>query len=94
MGHAVATKQTTTITEKTFDAIKRNYQTPFVILMFFLVWQFVVVIFNVREFILPSPLSALEHLLLPQPDANYNWSVHISATIYAVLTSFVATSII
>ena len=94
MGHAVATKQTTTITEKTFDAIKRNYQTPFVILMFFLVWQLSVVIFNVREFILPSPLSALEHILLPQPDANYNWLVHISATIYAVLASFVATSIL
>ena len=94
MGHAVATKQTTTITEKTFDAIKRNYQTPFVILMFFLVWQLAVVIFNVREFILPSPLSALEHLLLPQPDANYNWLVHISATIYAVLASFAATSIL
>ena len=94
MGHAVATKQTTAITEKTFDTIKRNYQTPFVILIFFLVWQLSVMIFNIREFILPSPLSALEHLLLPQPDANYNWSVHISATIYAVLTSFVATSII
>lgn len=94
MGHAVATKQTITITEKTFDAIKRNYQTPFVILMFFLVWQLAVVIFNVREFILPSPLSALEHLLLPQPDANYNWLVHISATIYAVLASFAATSIL
>ncbi len=94
MGHAVAKKQTTTITEKTFDTIKINYQTPFVILIFFLVWQFSVVIFNVREFILPSPLSALEHLFLTQPDANYNWSVHISATIYAVLISFVATSII
>jgi len=94
MGHAVATKQTTTLTAKTFDAIKKNYQTPLVILMFFLAWQFAVVIFNVREFILPSPLSALEHLFLPQPDANYNWSVHLSATIYAVLASFAATSII
>lgn len=94
MGHAVATKQTTTITEKTFGTLKRNYQTPSVILIFFLVWQISVMIFNVREFILPSPLSALEHLFLPQPDANYNWSVHIRATIYAVLISFAATSCI
>jgi len=94
MGHAVAKKQTTAIIGKTFDAIKSNYQTPLVILIFFLIWQFSVVIFNVREFILPSPLSALEHLLLPQPDANYNWPVHITATLFAVLTSFVATSII
>jgi NitT/TauT family transport system permease protein len=94
MGHAVAKKQTAIIIGKIFDAIKRNYQTPLVILIFFLIWQFSVVIFNVREFILPSPLSALEHLLLPQPDANYNWLVHISATIYAVLASFAATSIL
>jgi NitT/TauT family transport system permease protein len=94
MGHAVAKKQTAIIIGRTFDAIKRNYQTPLVILIFFLIWQFSVVIFNVREFILPSPLSALEHLLLPQPDANYNWLVHISATIYAVLASFAATSIL
>jgi NitT/TauT family transport system permease protein len=94
MGHAVAKKQTAIIIGRIFDAIKRNYQTPLVILIFFLIWQFSVVIFNVREFILPSPLSALEHLLLPQPDANYNWLVHISATIYAVLASFAATSIL
>jgi NitT/TauT family transport system permease protein len=94
MGHAVAKKQTTAIAAKTFDAAKRNYQTTLVILIFFLVWQFAVMIFNVREFILPSPLSALEHLLLPQPDANYNWPVHISATLYAVVISFAATSLI
>jgi NitT/TauT family transport system permease protein len=94
MGHAVAKKQTAIIIGRIFDAIKRNYQTPLVILIFFLIWQLAVVIFNVREFILPSPLSALEHLLLPQPDANYNWLVHISATIYAVLASFAATSIL
>jgi NitT/TauT family transport system permease protein len=90
----MAKKQSTAITARAFDAVKRNYQTPLVILAFFLIWQFSVVIFNVREFILPSPLSALEHLLLPQPDANYNWAVHISATLYAVLISFVATSMI
>ena len=94
MGYAVATKQSTSLAVKALDAFKRNYRTPFVILMFFLVWQFAVMIFNIREFILPSPLSAFEHLFLPQPDANYNWSVHLAATIYAVLISFVVTSFI
>ncbi len=75
------------------DAIKRHYQTVLVILGFFLVWQFSVMIFQVREFILPSPLVALEHLFLPQPDANYNWSVHISTTLYEVLMSFAFTSL-
>lgn len=75
------------------DTIKRHYQTVLVILGFFLVWQFSVMIFQVREFILPSPLVALEHLFLPQPDANYNWSVHISTTLYEVLMSFAFTSL-
>ena len=40
--------------EKTVDFIKRYYQTPLVILGFFLVWQFAVMILHVREFILPG----------------------------------------
>jgi NitT/TauT family transport system permease protein len=94
MDHAMAAKQTTTLVQKLLGGLKRNYQTPLVIIGFFLVWQFSVMIFHVREFILPSPLSALEHLLLPQPDANYNWAVHIGATIYEVLISFAVTSLI
>ena len=94
MGHALAAKQANSIMEKILDLFKRNYQTPLVILVIFLVWQFAVVFFNVREFILPSPLVTLEHLFLPQPDANYNWTVHLSTTIYEVLISFVITSFV
>lgn len=79
--------------QKVVEAIKRHYQTVLVILGFFLVWQFSVMIFGVREFILPSPLTALEHLFLPQPDANYNWPVHITTTLYEVLMSFAFTSL-
>lgn len=79
--------------ENIFQAIRRNYQTLLVILGFFLVWQFAVMIFKVREFILPSPLVALEHLFLPQPDANYHWSIHITTTLYEVVVSFVFTSL-
>jgi NitT/TauT family transport system permease protein len=94
MGHAVAAKQAKSIMEKILDFFKRNYQTPLVILVIFLVWQFAVMLFNVREFILPSPLATLEHIILPQPDANYNWTVHLSTTIYEVLISFVITSFV
>ncbi len=80
--------------EKPLDIIKRNYQTPLVILILFLVWQLAVILFNVREFILPSPLVTLEHVLLPQPDANYNWTIHLTATIYEVLISFAITSVV
>jgi NitT/TauT family transport system permease protein len=51
-------------------------------------------LFEIREFILPTPLSALEHLFLPQPDANYNWMVHIRATLLEIGLSFVITSVV
>ena len=80
--------------DKTLDLFKRNYQTPLVILIMFLVWQTAVNLFNVREFILPSPLVTLEHIFLPQPDANYNWMIHLSTTIYEVVFSFAITSFV
>jgi len=80
--------------ENLLDIFKKNYQTPLVILVIFLIWQLAVTLFNVREFILPSPLVTLEHIFLPQPDANYNWTVHLSATIYEVLISFAITSVV
>ena len=80
--------------EKILDIFKKNYQTPLVILVIFFIWQAAVVLFNVREFILPSPLVTLEHVFFPQPDANYNWTVHLTATIYEVLLSFVITSFV
>jgi len=74
--------------------LRENYQTPLVILLFFLFWQFSVMIFEVPEFILPSPLSALHHLLFKQPDANYNWPLQIGTTLYEVVISFLATSLV
>jgi len=50
--------------EKIYEILKRNYQTPLVILILLLIWQFSVMIFSIREFILPSPLSTLEHIFL------------------------------
>jgi NitT/TauT family transport system permease protein len=79
--------------EKIVRTLKKHYQTLLVILGFFLVWQFSVMLFKVREFILPSPLVALEHLFFPQPDANYNWPTHIGTTLYEILISFVFTSL-
>ncbi|MBD3306051.1 ABC transporter permease subunit [candidate division KSB3 bacterium] len=76
------------------QTLRRHYQTLLVILGFFVVWQVAVILFEVREFILPSPLVALEHLFLTQPDANYNWTIHISTTLYEVVISFAFTSLV
>jgi NitT/TauT family transport system permease protein len=51
-------------------------------------------LFKIPEFILPTPIVALEHLFLPQPDADYNWMVHIRATLLEIGLSFVITSIV
>ncbi len=58
------------------------------------IWQVSVGLFKIPEFILPTPLVALEHLFLPQPDADYNWMVHIRATLLEIGLSFVITSIV
>jgi NitT/TauT family transport system permease protein len=80
--------------EKIFNRLKENYQTPLVIGLFFLFWQIAVMVFKVPEFILPSPLSALGHLFFQQPDAYYNWPLQIGTTLYEVVVSFVATSLV
>jgi NitT/TauT family transport system permease protein len=80
--------------ETLVQRFKTNYQTPLVIALFFLFWQLSVMIFKVPEFILPSPVSALYHLLFRQADANYNWPLQISTTLYEVIVSFTATSLV
>lgn len=76
------------------NAVRDNYQTVLVVLGFFLLWEILVRVLHVKEFILPTPSSALAHLFLPQPDANYNWPLHISTTVYEFLISFVVTGIV
>lgn len=65
---------------------------PLVIAGLALVWQASVLIFKIPEYILPTPVSALEHLFLPQPDASYNWILHIRATLLEIVLSFAVTA--
>lgn len=73
-------------------ALGERWQTPLVLVGFFLAWQVLVMLFRVPEVFLPSPLSALGHLLLPQPDADYNWLLHIRTTLGELLISFAVTA--
>ena len=72
--------------------VKRNYQSVLVVIGFFLLWELAVKILKVPEFILPAPTSALSHLFFKQPDANYNWILHISTTAMEIGISFVVTA--
>lgn len=71
-----------------------HYQTIMVVIGFFLLWEILVRVLHVAEYILPTPSSALVHLFVPQPDANYNWKVHISTTVYEFVISFIVTGFV
>jgi len=79
---------------RVLDALGRHYQTPLVLFTFLALWQLAVMAFRIPEFILPTPLSALAHLFLPQHDANYGWPLQISTTLYEIAVSFAATSFV
>lgn len=74
--------------------IKQNYQSILVIIGFFLFWEVMVRILKTPEFILPTPSSAIAHLIFKQPDANYNWKLHITTTVYEFLISFSVTAVL
>jgi len=76
------------------NSIWARLKTPAVILVMLVIWELCVRIFKVKEYILPSPIVALEHLFLPQPDANYSWIVHIRITLKELVISFIVTSIL
>ncbi len=75
-----------------WNAIRNNASTILVVTGLFALWQAAVMLFAVPEHVLPSPLSALAHLLFPQPDAYYNWRLQISTTVSEVLASFAVTA--
>lgn len=76
------------------EGFQKNYQSVIVVFCFFAVWELSVYIFKIPEFILPSPLNALNHLFLPQPDADYHWFLHIRITILEIILGFIITSTI
>jgi len=69
-------------------------QTPMVILVLLVIWELCVRIFKVKEYILPRPSFRLKHLFLAQPDANYNWLLHIRITLMEIALSFAVTSVL
>ena len=68
------------------------YYLPSVLVMLALValWQLAVIGFGIKEFILPSPWSALKSLANP----NYKWTANLLATLYAVLGAFVLSAVL
>lgn len=61
-----------------------------VMLALLLLWQAGVVLLGVKEYILPTPLAALQALA----DPNYRWLDNLLATLYAVLGAFVLSAVL
>lgn len=80
--------------DKIFMLIEENYRSVLVICGFFLVWELCVRIFNVSEFYLPSPSSALAHLFFEQADADYHWALNIYTTLYEFIIAFIVTAVL
>ena len=76
-----------------WSAISNNSSTMLVVATLFALWQAAVTVFAIPEFVLPSPVSALAHLFVRQPDAFYNWKLQIGTTVGEVLASFAVTAV-
>ena len=61
-----------------------------VLLALLLLWQFSVMFFGIKEFILPTPWAALKALANP----NYQWMSNLLTTLYAVLGAFVLSAVL
>lgn len=73
--------------------VREKLRTPLVIATLLVVWEVAVRVFRIKEYILPSPIVALEHLFFAQSDADYNWILHIRATLLEIVLAFVVTSL-
>ncbi len=61
-----------------------------VILALLVLWQVLVSVLGIKEYILPTPLAALKALANP----NYRWTANLLATLYAVLGAFVLSAVL
>ena len=65
--------------------LKNNAQTISVFVLALLIWHFAVVLFGIKEYILPSPIAAIKTLF----EAKYRWSFNFAATFYEVVGGFI-----
>jgi NitT/TauT family transport system permease protein len=68
------------------------YYLPSLLVMIAMVvlWQVGVMALGVKEYILPTPISALKTL----GDPNYRWTANLLATLYAVLGAFALSAVL
>lgn len=73
--------------------VKRHYAKVLALVGILAVWQLVIVITGVKEFIIPSPLTTFQRLFDPSVASKYQWFKHIWATATEVLIAFGVTAV-
>lgn len=66
----------------------KGLQNTISIVLFLVIWEVLVRVFQVQEAFLCTPSSAFYHLFVPQPDANYHWALNILVTLKEYVISF------
>jgi NitT/TauT family transport system permease protein len=57
------------------------------------IWQAGIVLLELKEFLVPSPLAVFKALFDPQTASQYQWWTHIGTTLGEILAAFVFTAI-
>jgi NitT/TauT family transport system permease protein len=70
--------------------LKKNSQSILMFVAVLLVWHFGVILFGVKEFILPSPLAAVKSIF----QAKYRWPMNFMATFYEVVGGFLVSGLV
>jgi len=74
--------------------VRNHYRKLLAILIFLLIWQLVVMIFGIKEFILPTPITTFSYLLIPELASQYDWLKHIGTTLVEILLGFAVTALV
>ncbi len=78
---------------KTLTLFTRKHHTRLLTLLAVLVlWQIGVMLCEIKEFILPTPLTILSQLFLPRYALQHQWLTHISTTLSDIVFSFCVTA--
>jgi NitT/TauT family transport system permease protein len=70
--------------------IKNNGQTLLTFILALLFWHFGVVLFGVKEFILPTPIAAIQTLF----QGKFRWPMNFMATFYEVVGGFLVSGLV
>ncbi len=74
--------------------VRKHYTKVVAVLGILLLWQLVVVVTGVKQYILPSPIVTFQRLFDPSIAPEYRWFRHIGATATEVLIAFAVTAVL